>query len=205
MNKLCLDFSCLNSIMSDCEDEEGYKSPQPPPFKRAPSFEVVIDPIDEPWEWPAKPENTEATSDDSDDDIFGRGSAASNEEVGCFRFWIEKQWTSFTFIFGHDMLSSKYVVDLGGYTWEDTWFSLLNFRLFDAMYEYYWMWQSAWYQMDMFCYLVVKCRFKITYKLSVVRFCVIWNCSTCMRLVLYKCSCEILVLLCVLVKDALRI
>lgn len=35
------------------------------------------------------------------------------------------------------MLSSKYVVDLGGYTWEDTWFSLLNFRLFDAMYEYY--------------------------------------------------------------------
>jgi hypothetical protein len=72
--------------MSDFEDEEGDISPKPPPFKRAPSFEVVIDPIDEPWEWPAKPENTEVTSEDSDDDMFGRGSAASNEEVGCFRF-----------------------------------------------------------------------------------------------------------------------
>lgn len=62
-------------------EEEGTRSPKPPPFKRAPSFEVVIDPMDEPWEWPAKNEKTEATSDDSDDDFFGRGSAASNEEV----------------------------------------------------------------------------------------------------------------------------
>lgn len=63
------------------EEEEGVMSPKPPPFARAPSFEVVIDPMDEPWEWPAKQEkNTEDNSDDSDDDFFGRGSAASNEE-----------------------------------------------------------------------------------------------------------------------------
>lgn len=66
------------------EEEEGVMSPKPPPFARAPSFEVVIDPMDEPWEWPAKQEkNTEDNSDDSDDDFFGRGSAASNEEVVC--------------------------------------------------------------------------------------------------------------------------
>lgn len=66
--------------MSD--HEEGVMTPKPPPFARAPSFEVVIDPMDEPWEWPAKQEkNTEDNSDDSDDDFFGRGSAASNEEV----------------------------------------------------------------------------------------------------------------------------
>lgn len=66
------------------EEEEGMMSPKPPPFARAPSFEVVIDPMNEPWEWPAKQEkNTEDNSDDSDDDFFGRGSAASNEEVVC--------------------------------------------------------------------------------------------------------------------------
>lgn len=66
------------------EEEEEVMSPKPPPFARAPSFEVVIDPMDEPWEWPAKQEkNTEDNSDDSDDDFFGRGSAASNEEVVC--------------------------------------------------------------------------------------------------------------------------
>lgn len=64
------------------EEEEGVMSPKPPPFARAPSFVVEIDPMDEPWEWPAKQEkNTEDNSDDSDDDFFGRGSAASNEEV----------------------------------------------------------------------------------------------------------------------------
>lgn len=67
------------------EEEEGVMFFKFLLFVRVLSFEVVIDLMDELWEWFVKQEkNMEDNSDDSDDDFFGRGSVVLNEEVVCF-------------------------------------------------------------------------------------------------------------------------
>ena len=64
---------------SDAEDG----SPKPLSYPRNPDFEVIIDPMDEPWEWPAKlPEvDSNAGSDDDEDGLDGRSTAGSEEVV----------------------------------------------------------------------------------------------------------------------------